>query len=122
MRHSAELQKVEGSCYISHMTKQTGKWKAFSPLQPKEQFWWGFFGGCMVLAFRLWAYANSLTPDAPWPNPCFRTFLLCGVWFAFPIVAGLLSRVCDPHHRLIAVFEGASAPALFFFIASHSPF
>jgi hypothetical protein len=85
------------------------------------QFWWGFFGGFMVFAFRVWIYANALAPDTPWPNACFRTCLLCGVWFAFPFISGLVGRVCDPHYRLLAVFEGASAPALFLAIARDFP-
>ncbi len=88
---------------------------------PKEQFWWGFVGGCLILGFRLWNYANALPPDAPWPNANFRTCLLSGVWLAFPFFSGFIGRICDPHHRLIAVFEGASAPALFFLIAKDFP-
>src|SRR5664279_3115974 len=87
--------------------------KESDPLNPKHQFWWGFFGGCMVLAFRLLDYANTLPPEAPWPSAGFRTCILCALWLAFPFIFGLISRVCDPHHPLIAVFEGASAPALF---------
>jgi len=47
--------------------------------------------------------------------------LLSGVWLAFPFFSGFIGRICDPHHRLIAVFEGASAPALFFLIAKDFP-
>jgi hypothetical protein len=75
----------------------------------------------MIVGFRAWIYANSLSPDAPWPNLSFKTCLLCGLWVGLPLVSGLTSRICDPHHRFIAVFEGASAPALFFTIAKDFP-
>jgi hypothetical protein len=94
---------------------------ADSPLNAKQQFCWGFFGGCMVLGFRIWIYAKTLPPDAPWPNFGFRTCLFCGLWLGFPFVSGLVSRVCDPHHRLIAVFDGVSAPVLFFVMAKDFP-
>ena len=87
-----------------------------SGLNPKQQFWWGFFGGVMVVSFRLYLHANSLSENSPWPNPSFKMCIQCGFWLLFPLISGLLSRVCEPHHKLIAVFEGASAPALFMFI------
>ena len=90
-------------------------------LDPRQQFWWGFFGGCMVLAFRAWNYANRLTPEAPWPNPCFRTCLLGVLWFVLPFVSGATSRVFDPQSRLHAAIEGAIAPTLFWLIAQHFP-
>jgi hypothetical protein len=90
-------------------------------LSSKQQFWWGFAGGCLVLLFRLWVYANALAPDNAWPNASFRTCLLFAVWGAFPFASGLVSRICDPHHRFIAVFEGASGPALFFMVAKDFP-
>src|SRR6266550_8061394 len=85
--------------------------KDVGPLNSNQKFWWGFLGGCIVVLFRLWFYAGELTPDAPWPHFGFRTLLLCGLRFVFPFVSGFVSRACEPHHRLIAVFEGASAPA-----------
>jgi hypothetical protein len=86
-------------------------------LSSKAQFWWGFFGGWIIVAFRLYLYASVLPINAPWPNLCFKTCVQCGFWLLFPVISGFLSRVCEPHHRLIAVFEGASAPALFLFLA-----
>jgi hypothetical protein len=91
------------------------------PLGPKQQFWWGFFGGCMVLLFRVWTFANASAPDIPYPNPCFRTILLCALWLAFPFVSGLVSRLFEPHSRLHAVIEGAAAPALILAIAKDFP-
>src|SRR6266516_601752 len=88
-----------------------------SPLTTKQQFWLGCVGGGLVVLFRLWSFANALSPDAPWPGLTFRNCLLCFLWLLFPLVSGFISRVCDPRHPLIAVFEGASAPALFFAIA-----
>lgn len=88
-----------------------------SPVTAKQRFWWGVLGGAIVIVFRLLTFANSLPMDAPWPDPTFRNCLLCLLWLIFPFVSGVISRVCDPHHPLIAVFEGASAPALFFAIA-----
>ncbi len=76
----------------------------------------------MVLAFKVWAYASSLPPDAPWPNTNFRTCLLCISWFLVPFISGLVSRTCDPHHRFIAAFEGISASILFSVIAKDFPF
>jgi len=102
-------------------TKRNGK-KSFrngnsKPLTANNQFWWGVVGGGVIIVFRLLTFANSLPLDAPWPDPTFRTCLLSVLWLVFPFVSGFISRVCDPHHPLIAVFEGASAPALFFAIA-----
>ena len=75
----------------------------------------------MIIAFRMLRYANALTPDEPWPSSSFKTCLVCGLWVLFPFVSGFVSRVCEPHHRLIAVFEGASAPALFLVMSEHFP-
>jgi len=88
-------------------------------LTPKEQFWWGLFGGCMIVAFKAFFYASALSEYTPWPCFCFKHFILCAVWFTLPLTSGLVSRVCEPHHSLIAVFEGASAPMFFMVIAQH---
>jgi hypothetical protein len=92
-----------------------------SQVNANQQFWWGLLGGCTVALWRLWFYASDLTPDAPWPHASFRTCLFCFLWFALPFVSGLLSRVCEPRHRLMAVFEGATAPALFIAVARDFP-
>jgi hypothetical protein len=39
-----------------------------------------------------------------------------------PILSGWLTRALGPHHRLIALYEGASAPALFCLLAKDVPF
>jgi hypothetical protein len=90
-------------------------------LDAKQQFWWGFFGGFMVLLFKIWTFAKVSAPDMPYPNGSFRTLLLSGVWFVFPFVSGLVSRVFEPHSRLHAVIEGAAAPTLFLAIARDFP-
>jgi len=90
-------------------------------LSPRQQFWWGFFGGFMLLMFRIWTFANISPPEAPYPNACFRTLLLTGVWLAFPFVSGLVSRAFEPHSRLHAIIEGAAAPTLFLAIAKDFP-
>jgi len=90
-------------------------------LSPKEQFWWGFLGGCLVLGFRLYIFTSTLTDATPWPSVGFRTVLLCVLSLAFPIASGFLSLALGPHYRLAAVFEGASVPALFFWAAEHFP-
>jgi len=74
----------------------------------------------MLLLFRLWSYANGLSADAHCALN-FRACILCVVWVVLPFVSGFVSRTCDPHHRLLAVFEGMSAPALFFEVATHFP-
>src|SRR6266487_1628226 len=91
------------------------------PLTSKEQFRWGCFGGVLILIFKVWTYANTLPADSPWPSLSFRTCLICGVWLVFPLLSGLMARICDPHHRFIATFDGASAPALFLLIAKDFP-
>jgi hypothetical protein len=91
------------------------------PLDARQQFRWGALGGCIIVFYRLWFYANKFPADAPWPHPSFKTCLLCGLWVALPLLSGLVSRACDPHHRLIAVFDGASAPALFIAMAKDFP-
>ena len=90
-------------------------------LDAKQQFWWGFFGGFMVLLFKIWTFANVSAPDMPYPNGSFRTLLLSGVWLVFPFVSGLVSRVFEPHSRLHAGIEGAAAPTLFLAIARDFP-
>jgi len=77
-------------------------------LDPKRQFWWGFFGGALMVMFKTWALN-------------FKTRLLCGLWVLFPVVSGFVSRMCEPHHPLIAVYEGASAPVIFFVMARSMP-
>jgi len=81
------------------------------------QFLWGLFGGCIMAGYRVYAYAIKLTDDSPWPRLTFKKCLLLGWWGFFPIASGFLSVVCDPHSPLMAVFEGASAPALFLLLA-----
>lgn len=81
------------------------------------QFSWGLFGGCIMVGYRVYAFAIKLTDDSPWPRLTFKKCLLLGWWVGFPIVSGFLSMVCDPHSPLMAVFEGASAPALFLLLA-----
>jgi hypothetical protein len=84
-----------------------------------EMFWFGCLGGCFIVAFKLWFYVNNLPPGAPWPRWTFKTAACAGLALAFPIAAGFLSMVCEPHQKLIAVFEGASAPTLFLVLADH---
>jgi len=81
------------------------------------QFFWGFFGGCILVGYRLYAYAIKLTDDTPWPRCTFKSFLLLGWWGFFLIVSGFVSVVCEPHSPLMAVFEGVSTPALFLLVA-----
>jgi hypothetical protein len=88
-----------------------------SHLTSNQQFWWGALGGFIIVAFKLWFYTQTLTPDAPWPRVTFRTFLLTAFSVLFPLAAGFLSRACNPAYPLMAVFEGASTPALFLLLA-----
>jgi hypothetical protein len=108
----AEQLNVGAGCWQAH---------AEPPLTPRQQYWWGALGGLVILVYRLWFFAKNLPPDAPWPNPTFRIFLVCGLWVVLPFISGFISRICHPHHRLIAVFEGASAPALFIAMAKDFP-
>jgi len=112
-KQSVKLSSAKNGKHLPLFRARQRIWR----LNGRQQFLWGFFGGWIVVLGRLWFYASSLTPDASWPSIGFKTCLLCGLWLAFPVLSGLVSRVCDPHHRLIAVFEGASAPALFIEIA-----
>jgi hypothetical protein len=90
------------------------------PLTAQQQFWWGFFGGCMIITFRLWFYALSLLPGTV-PDISFRNCLVVGLSVAFPIISGFVSSICEPHSRLLAVYEGAAGPALFLFMAKDFP-
>jgi len=90
-------------------------------LSGKQKFLWGFFGGVLVSFFRLWIWINHLPTDAGCPHFGFRQILLCCVWICFPFISGLISRILEPNDRLHAVFEGASAPALFLLIAQSFP-
>ena len=90
-------------------------------LTPRQQFWWGTLGGLVILFLKALDYAKSLPLDAPWPTWGFKSCLLGIVWIAFPFVSGSLSRMKDPHHRLIAAFEGASVSALFIVLAHDIP-
>jgi hypothetical protein len=84
-----------------------------------ETFWFGSVGGCFIVAFKLWFYVNNLPSTAPWPRWTFKTAVCLTLAMVFPMAAGFLSLVCEPHQKLIAVFEGASAPALFLLLAEH---
>jgi hypothetical protein len=95
--------------------------RAESRLAPSQQFWWGFLGGLLVLGFRTWVYVKSLPAGGPSPPADFRTCALCCLAIAFPFASGLVSRALGPHHRLNALFEGASAPAMFFLAARDFP-
>jgi hypothetical protein len=90
-------------------------------LTPREQFYWGMLGGGLILVFRLWMSAKTLPVDFPWPNATCKMCLLCGVWLAFPVISGLVSRALEPHSRLHALVEGAAAPALFMAVAKDFP-
>jgi len=81
------------------------------------QFLWGLFGGCIMVGYRVYTFAIKLTDDSPWPRLTFKKCLLFAWWAGFPITSGFLSMVCEPHSPLMAVFEGASAPALFLLLA-----
>ena len=82
----------------------------------------GLFGGVIIVIFHFYIYASGLSVGTAWPTACFKNVLLGGFWMLFPLISGLLSRICEPHHRLIAVYEGASAPALFLVMAHAFPF
>jgi hypothetical protein len=90
-------------------------------LSPKQQFRWGLFGGCIIIFVRLWFFTLHLPPDAGLPAVTFRNFLFCVLWFALPLISGLVARICDPHHPFIAVFEGMSATTLFIGLAKEFP-
>jgi hypothetical protein len=89
-----------------------------NPLSPWQRFGWGFLGGLIIVVFRLLAYAHGLPEDVRWGlllAP--KHLLVAGCWCAFPFFSGWLSFACEAHHRFIALYEGASLPALFLVIA-----
>jgi len=75
----------------------------------------------LMVMFKTWAYADGLSSFSFGPPLNFKTRLLCGLWVLFPVVSGFVSRMCEPHHPLIAVYEGASAPVIFFVMARSMP-
>jgi hypothetical protein len=103
------------------MTGTTASLIPLVALNPEQQYWWGCLGSFIIMAFKGFEYGLELKRDALWPDLSFRTCLLCGFWLVFPFVSGAVSLALEPHHRLIALFEGASAPALFFFVAKELP-
>ena len=50
----------------------------------------------------------------------FKPCSLCVFWGLVPILSGFLSLALEPHHPLIAIFEGMSAHALFLTLAKES--
>jgi len=91
-------------------------------LTSQGQFWWGFFGGAMVVIFRMANYARSLPESTLWPRWSFKNLVFCCVLVSLPVISGLVSIMCAPHYPFLAAFEGASAPAIFYFVAKHCPF
>lgn len=85
-------------------------------MNEKERFAWGFFGGFMVVFFRTYLFA-CLHGASAWQVSPVQTVLICVFWLLFPIVSGFLSIACEPHTRLHAIYEGASAPAIFLIVA-----
>jgi hypothetical protein len=111
-----EQKNLQPQNYVEQPKKMTGE-GIFGGLTPKAQFWYGLVGGWFIILYHIHAYANSLTAISPFPPLCFKSCLQCLFWLCLPTLSGLLSRICEPHHRLVAVFEGASLPTLFLFIA-----
>jgi hypothetical protein len=107
-----QLNRSSATAQVSHVT----------PINPKCQFWWGFFGGAMLMFFRGVVYVMSLPADSPWPTLNFRTCMVFIFAIVVPIISGLMSRLCEPHNRFLAAFEGASAPAIFLLMAKDLPF
>ena len=86
------------------------------------QFGWGSFGGAMISIFTIVKYAQSLPDGAMWPKWSFKTCVGFCLLALLPPIAGLVSIMCASHYPLLAAFEGASAPMLFFFVAEHCGF
>jgi len=86
-------------------------------LTAREQFWWGFFGGCLLLGFRVWTLVANLPKTARRPHFNFRNTLIVFLGICFVIASGLMSQILDPHYPLMAVFEGASGLTIFLLLS-----
>src|SRR5437764_11154350 len=66
--------RLESSAKMAKRSNQQQRPTTGEPgrLTPREQFWWGLFGGCLILGFRAWSYSRSLPFEAPWPSASFR--------------------------------------------------
>jgi hypothetical protein len=88
-------------------------------LNPRRQFWWGFFGGALIPFFQAGMFAHGWASGAAGPGAAFPTCLVCVVWIALPFASGGLTRALNPQTRLHAIFEGITAPAVFVLLAQH---
>jgi hypothetical protein len=90
-----------------------------APLTPKQQFWWGCFGGALIPFFQAGMCATAWASGNTKPTFNLPTCIICAVWVALPFASGALTRARNPHDRLHAVIEGITAPAVFILLAQH---
>jgi hypothetical protein len=89
-----------------------------SILTPQEQWLYGLFGGGLIALSQFILYAFNLPNDACPPRG-YKCWMMIIAWALFVLSAGLITYICDPHIKFVAVYEGASTPALFFLVAHH---
>lgn len=83
-----------------------------------EQFVYGMGGGGLVAFSNLLAYARAVPPDDPAPGR-YKILITVAAWVAYVLSAGFAAHLCEPHHMLLAAYEGAALPALFFTMRHH---
>jgi hypothetical protein len=91
---------------------------AVSGLTALDQAIYGALGGAIVMISKVRGYLLALNPGGLKDIP-FRDRCLAVCWVFFPIASAALARAAEEHTVLLAMFEGASLPSLFFTFAHH---
>jgi hypothetical protein len=81
-----------------------------------EQALFGATGGALVALGHWHAHLQRLSKGAS-PPTRFLFWSSIFFWAAFIPISAVASLACKPHSELLAMYEGASVPALLFVIA-----
>jgi|ERR1051326_3531054 hypothetical protein len=89
-------------------------------LKPWEQFLWGCLGGVVLVGSQFLIFIAKRSEAAVLAGITREQALLASL--VIIAMSGIISRACSPHHRFVALWEGASGPALFILVAKELHF
>ena len=90
-------------------------------LDDSLQFWWGFFGGILVVFFTfLIAIANRRRTEKAKRAPvdCWD-FLFFVLWLGLPVLTGFAAQMVDATTKGMAAFDGLGTATMFYYAAAH---